>query len=115
MNDTDIPILKKSYDLYKLLYDCRKHVPKQDRYAMWQHCEVMTLAVIECLLSASQTPRKDKLPILEQASLKLNLLRVFVRLAKELHIIDSKKYVCIQVDIDEMGKMLGGWIRTTKE
>jgi len=53
--------------------------------------------------------------VLEQTSLKLNLLRVFLRLCKEVKAIDNKKYVLLQEKIDEIGRMLGGWIKSTKE
>ena len=32
MNEIEIPILKKSYDLYKAFHEYRGAVPKQDRY-----------------------------------------------------------------------------------
>ena len=63
----------------------------------------------------SALPKCEKLPILERASLKLNFLRVFIRLMKEVKTLDNKKYVSLQEDVDEVGRMLGGWIKSTKE
>ena len=40
MNDLDIPILKKSYDLYIEFYKLRLTVPKQDRYTLWHSTRV---------------------------------------------------------------------------
>lgn len=114
MQDFDIPIFKKGYDLYKTLYGYRLSIPRQDRYAVWQKCENLALEIIENLLLASQLPKEEKLPILEQISLKVNSLRVFVRLAKEIKAIDNKKYVALQALLDEIGRMLGGWIKSTK-
>ena len=48
----------------------------------------------------------------EKASVKLNLLRVFIRLMKETKAIDSKKYLELETSVDEIGRMLGGWIRS---
>lgn len=75
MSELDIPIFKKSYDLYRVFYGYRLDVAKQDRYTLWQRCEDSLLAVIELILLASQSGPKDKLPILERASVRLNLLR----------------------------------------
>ena len=83
MNDFDIPIFKKSYDLYKTFYDYRSVVPKQDRYTIWQRCESLILDILKSILLASQTVKDEKLPILERTSVKLNFLRIFVRLMKE--------------------------------
>ncbi|OHA08287.1 MAG: hypothetical protein A3A44_02375 [Candidatus Sungbacteria bacterium RIFCSPLOWO2_01_FULL_60_25] len=115
MNDLDIPIFKKAYDLYRTFYGYRASVPKQDRYTIWQKCESILLEVLEGILYASQTPKAEKLPFLEQTSMKLNFLRVFVRLMKDIKAIDAKKYVQTEADLDEIGRMLGGWIRSTKE
>ena len=73
------------------------------------------LDVLESILSASQMSKCDKLPVLEKASIRLNFLRVFIRLMKEIKTLDNRKYTALQEDVDEIGKMLGGWIKSTKE
>lgn len=114
MDDFDIPIFKKSYELYKTFFSYRDSIPKQDRHTIWQKCETLILEIIEGILLASQTHKSDKLPILEKVSLKLNFLRVFLRLLKEVKTIDNKKYAALQEYVDEIGRQLGGWIKTAK-
>lgn len=114
MDEFDLPIFKKSYDLYKLLARYRALVPKQDRYTLWQRSENTLLDVLEHILLASQLRKEEKLSALERASVKIGLLRVFLRLAKETRALDNKKYTLLQEPLDEIGRMLGGWIRATK-
>ena len=114
MDDFDIPIFKKTYDLYKTFYSYRTLIPKQDRYAIGERCETLILDVLENILAASKLQKAEKLPPLERASMKLNFLRVFVRLMKETKAIDGKKYIALETIIDEIGRMLGGWIRSVK-
>lgn len=73
------------------------------------------LEVLENIMAASQMAKREKLPVLERASMKLNFLRVFIRLMYETKGIDMKKYVALQESIDEIGRMLGGWIRSVKQ
>jgi|SRR3989344_2743219 len=115
MDNLDIPIFKKTYDLYKTFYGYRDSVTKQDRYTIWQRCENIILDILEGILAASQTYKMEKLPALERTSVKLNFLRVFFRLMKEVKTIDNKKYATLQQFVDEIGRMLGGWIKSTKE
>ena len=115
MDDPDIPIFKKTYELYKAFYAYRSNFKKQDRYALWQKCEGFILEVLENLLWASQLSKTEKLPVLEKTSVKLNLFRVFLRICKEVKVVDSRKYIEWQETVDEIGRMLGGWIRSTKE
>ncbi len=115
MNDLDIPIIKKSYDLYKKFYELRLLVPKQDRYTLWQKCESLLIDILEGILFASQQTKLEKLPSLEKASVKLNFLRVCIRLMKDIKAIDQKKYLLIEADLDEIGRMLGGWMKSTRD
>jgi len=115
MEELDIPIFKKAYDLTKKLYELRGTVPKHDRYALWQRCENLVLEILEGILLASQLRKTQKLEPLEKVSVKLNVLRVFLRLAKDLKIMDLKKYSLLEEMVDEIGRMLGGWIKSTRE
>ena len=72
------------------------------------------LAIIEGLLRASQQPSGQKVAILETVSVDLNVLRVFLRLAKDTRAIDLKKYTQAQIQVDEIGRMLGGWLRSLR-
>ncbi|HEY4516408.1 MAG TPA: diversity-generating retroelement protein Avd [Candidatus Paceibacterota bacterium] len=112
MNDADIPILKKSYDLYRTFNEYRRVVPKADRHTIYERSENAILDMVEYILEAGYSKSGDKVAILERASVKLNLLRFFVRLMKETRSIDTKKYTVLQAHIDEIGRMLGGWIRS---
>ena len=115
INDFDIPIFKKTYDLYKTFYGYRDSITKQDRYTIWQRCDNIILDTLENILLAGQLYKYEKLPVLEKASVKLNFLRVFFRLMKEVKTIDNKKYIMLQELVDEIGRMLGGWIKSAKE
>lgn len=115
MNDSfDTPIFNQTYGFYKEIYSFRVTIPKSDRYAVWQRVENTTLEVLEGILVAIGLPKNEKVGILEEASRKLNILRIFVRLSKDVKAIDNKKYIILQEKLDEIGRMLGGWIKSTK-
>lgn len=114
MDNFDIPIFKKTYDLYKIFYGYRNGIQKQDRHTIWQKCENIILEIIEGILFASQAYKSEKLPTLDKVSVKLNFLRVFLRLMKEVKIIDNKKYAVLEEIVDEIGRMLGGWIKSAR-
>lgn len=111
MNELDIPILKKAYELYKMLHAYRAAVPKADRFSVYERSETLLVEIIELLLQAGYL-KGDKIDYLERASTKLNVLRLFIRLMKETRVFDLKKYTALQTVIDEIGRMLGGWIRS---
>lgn len=112
MNETDIPVLNKSYELYKLFHEYRKVVPKQDRFTIYERSEHVLLTTIELLLEASYGDKPRKIVTLERVSVKLNILRFLIRLMKETKTFDLKKYTHLQSLIDEIGRMTGGWMRS---
>lgn len=114
MEEFDIPIFKKTYELHKTLCGMRASVPKQDRYAVWLRIENGSLDLAELLLQATALYKTEKLPVLDKVSVKLNILRMLIRLSHDTKAIDGKKYTAIQQQIDEIGRMLGGWIKSMK-
>lgn len=110
---TDAPIIQKTYDFYKELYLIVEKMPKKDKYALGQRLDVTTLNLLEILIAASST-KKEKIVWLNKASIKLDLLKILVRLCFEIKTIDQKKYLKLEEILQEIGKMLGGWIRSTK-
>ena len=109
----DIPVFTKTYDLYKAFYGYLATFPKKDRYTLGQKCEILLLDLLEGIILASSLSKEEKLPILKTASLKLDVLKVLFRLGKDLKIIESKKYLILEGFLQEIGKMLGGWIKAT--
>ncbi len=108
----DIPIFHKVYDLYKLLHSYHNRIPKSQRYTLWQKCENTTLELLEALIETSHQKGEDRLRSLYNLSNKLDLLKVLIRLAKETRTIDAKQYLAIQENIQETGRMIGGWIKS---
>ena len=107
--NTSIPLIKNTCDLYKKFYDYWALFPKKDRHALGAKCEQYISTILELLLAASYARRDDKLGLLKRASTKLDTLKLFLRLLKELSVIDAKKYLALQGQIQEIGRMLGGW------
>jgi hypothetical protein len=112
MDNLDIPILKKTYEVYSLFHDYRKVVSKSDRFTIYERSENLIIDLVELFLEAGYSKSVSKSSTLEKASVKLNTLRFFIRLMKETKVIDLKKYTALQEKIDEIGRMLGGWIRS---
>jgi hypothetical protein len=108
----DIPIFHKVYDLYKLLHSYHNRIPKSERYTLWQKCENTTLSLLEALIETGHKKGDERLHSLYVISDKLDLLKVLIRLAKDTRTIDNPQYLAIQTIIQEIGKMIGGWIKS---
>ena len=110
----NISILHKIIELYKIFYQYLELFPKRQKFGVGQKCENIIIEILESIIIALQIPKNNKLPYLEKASIKLNVLKIFFRLTTEFKIIDNKKYVNLEIYCQEIGKMLGGWIKSVK-
>src|SRR3989344_4576099 len=113
MDNIDIPILRKVYDLYKTFHEYRKVVSKVDRFTLFERSENLIIDIVELLLEAGYKREGNKCLLLERAIVKLNTFRFFIRLMKDTKAFDLKKYTILQGIVDEIGRILGGWIRST--
>ncbi|MBI2066347.1 four helix bundle protein, partial [Candidatus Woesebacteria bacterium] len=82
-------------------------------YTLGQKLDNLTLEILGFLLSVPIT--EDKVSTLGKISVKLDLLKILVRLAKDSQAINNKNYLELQMRLYEIGKMLGGWIRASKK
>ncbi len=67
---------------------------------------------LELLLEAGCASKNEKLNLIRKANVKFDTLKLIIRLLKDLDIIDNKKYLELQRQIQEIGKMIGGWQRS---
>jgi len=112
--NNEAPILKKTVDLYKEFYQYLKTFPKKDQYMLGRRCEEHTLIFLELILSAVGLEKHRKLETLERANNKFDVLKVLFRMARELKLIDNKKYLSLEERAQEVGRMLGGWMRSLR-
>ena len=105
----NLPIFQKTYDLIKQVYIYVPKFPKRQQYILGQRIEDLVTEFLALIIEANEKERK--LESLGKASVVLNKLRVFVRLAKDLNFLAFKEYKILEEMIDEIGKMLGGWIK----
>lgn len=97
--------------MYKLWDELRNNFPKKSRYTLGAKIDVIFLDILELLFTATYLNREQKLPILQRANSKLDLLKFFLQIAWELKVVHTKPYAELSESLGEIGRMLGGWRR----
>jgi four helix bundle protein len=105
----DIVIFKKAYDLSLDMFRATKLFPKSQRFLMASRLEELMVGILEKIVHANEA--QDKSPILKELSALLERLRILIRLSNDLTYIDFKRYERLSLGVDEIGRMLGGWIK----
>ncbi len=115
MQQLDVPIIHRIYELYKTLHELQRTIPRSERYSLWMRCEDGTLAVLEDLLSVGYMPTSERADFLTKTGIRLDRIRVLLRLSHDIKILNQKKYIAVQTQLDEIGRMLGGWIKSNHQ
>ena len=106
--DADAPILQKTVELYKEFYGYLKLFPKKDQYLLGKRCEDDMLAFMEYVLIAVGLPKDRKLRLLEAANGKFDTLKVLLRIARELRMIDNKNIFRLKRRYGRSARCLAG-------
>ncbi|MDP1629329.1 MAG: diversity-generating retroelement protein Avd [bacterium] len=108
----DIPIFHKTYELVLWLYPAVNKFPKSQRFVLGQRIEQKILRFLELVIEANYA--RDKKEYLARAGIELDVLRILIRLTKDLNFLSVRQYEFVSDYLNEIGKMLGGWIKSAK-
>ena len=97
-------------DAYLLWYGYFPTIPKAHRYTLATKIDNLLVESIEAIAVASFTARPDKLPHVRLAMRKLDTFKVMLLVLWETKSVDDKKYLALSQKVDEVGRMLGGWL-----
>lgn len=106
----ELKILQKLYDMIEYGYGAVTQFPKSEKYALGtdiKHC--MDVMLERCIEACEKYYKKTTLQELDVANKKL---RAYLRLAFSLKFLPPKKYEIWCGMSLEIGKMLGGWLKS---
>jgi hypothetical protein len=107
--DEDLPIFVVWMDFIKWLLPVTEKFPKRVRFSFADRMDNLALDVVEDLVEARYA--RDKRALLKRANLRLEKLRVLMRLSHDLRYMSYKAYEHALRSINEAGRMLGGWMK----
>lgn len=100
---------KKMRDLLVYMNIMTKQFPKHEKYLMANKLREYGYTIFELIIICNKKVyKKTDLTLL---NIKHELLRQFINLAFELKYIDHKKHRYSSLLVDEIGKMVGAWIK----
>jgi hypothetical protein len=109
----EMPILVKWMDLLEWLLPVMAGYPRKVRHTFAERIEGLLLDIFEDLISARYS--REKVPRLREINLRMERLRLLLRLSHKLHYLSHNTYERAIRDINEAGRMLGGWIRQQEQ
>lgn len=88
-----------------------RQFPKKDRHGLGLRIENNMFDLFTLLLRANKERGYKRLTTLREVDIMLDLQKILVRLAKDTKALPEKQYIVLQSELNEIGRMLGGWMR----
>lgn len=108
----ELPVYKASYDLLVDIFQFVKNFSREFKYTVGESLKKETLELITLIYRANS--RKDKFQVLQEARERIEVIRLFIRLLKDLKQINLKKFVQINKQVENVSKQLTGWQKKMK-
>lgn len=106
-------VLTKFHDLLLYLVPQLAKFPRDQKFLLADRIETKVLDAQEHCLRAYYSKRKVE--HLHEANLCLEIVRHLVRLAHGLRYLSAQRYGVIAERVDEVGRMIGGWLRSLRQ
>ena len=109
----DYPLYIKWRYIVEYLLDICGKFPKNVRFNLVDRITNISLDVLESIVEAIYAKKKTQ--ILDKANLNIEKIRVLLQICMNKKYVSIGQYEHISVELNEAGKMLGGWTKSCKE
>jgi hypothetical protein len=105
----ELLVFAKWMDFLAWLLPATAKFPRSARFSFAQRIDSIALDVVEDLVEARYS--RDRSQVLRRANLRIEKLRVLLRLSHTLEFISHEAFRHAARSVDEAGRMLGGWMK----
>ena len=108
----ELPVYKATYDLLLEMFRFTKDFSKEYKYTVGESLKKETIELITLIYRANS--RVDKQETLQTAREHIEVIRLLVRLMKDMHQISLKRFVEVNTQVENVSKQLTGWQKNQK-
>ncbi len=101
--------ISKEKEAYREWSKIHRDFPKVERFGVGNKIEQSFLDVLELTFASVYLAVDQKILMLSRTIAKLDNLKFFLQIAWESKLIAAEKYAELSKELDEVGRMLGGW------
>ena len=107
------PVYKLGYDLLIAIYERTKLFTREYKYTLGEKLKNETLELLINIYKANKSKQATRLQYIENARQNIEVVRLLLRVAKDLKIIGIKGHVALNVQVEELSKQLSLWQKYT--
>ena len=104
---------KLAYDLLLAIYERTKLFTREHKYTLGEKLKNETLELLINIYKANKSKQATRLQYIETARQNIEVVRLLLRVTKDLKIIGIKGHVALNVQVEELSKQLSSWQKYT--
>lgn len=108
-------IINCFYDFLVYIIPQLDKFPRRQKFLIADKIEISLLQIFDNVIAAYYSREDKKINYLTENNIILERVRFLIRLSKDLNFISVAKYGYISERLNELGKMMGGWIKSIDE
>lgn len=109
----ELKILQKIFDMMEYGYAALAQYPKSEKFALVADIKRSMDRMLERAIEAQK--KYYKKTTLQELDVEIMKLKAYLRLSKNLGFLPMKKYEIWSEKVVEIGKMLGGWLKSVNQ
>ena len=110
---TNLPVYKLGYDSLLEIHKTTKAFAREYKYTLGEKLKEESIYLLLQIYKANKSKKETRLYHLDAAREHLETIRLLWRICKDLKVISSKRFVSLNISIEELSKQLTAWQKYT--
>ncbi|MEO8785337.1 MAG: four helix bundle protein [Candidatus Saccharimonadales bacterium] len=111
----ELPVINRTQELYENVSKITNKLPALQRQTIGRRLENSVLQLLELLIMAKYAPTAHKGPYLIKASAQAEIVQFQLRILLNGKLANETTLHQLQAKVVEIGRMLGGWRKSTQQ
>ena len=108
----ELKIKQKCEDMIVYAYKALRQYPRAEKYGLVSDTKKAMYELLRLIIICNK--KYYKKTTMQEVDTQLDIIRSFVRMAFNMQYISFKKYEVWIAKLDEIGRMIGGWVKALR-
>ena len=110
---SELPVYKLGYDLLIQIYERTAVFSREYKYTIGERLKNETTDMLINIYKANRSKKENRFQYLDGARQNVEVVRLLLRICKDLKVIGMKGFVALNIQVEELSKQLASWQKYT--